>query len=284
MRGRGVFLAALAAALLVASSSGSAATSQAHAGVFTGYGFDACTAPSTASLAAWTASPYRALGIYLGGINRACADGNLSASWVSTTLASGWALLPLYVGLQAPCISNTSLRRISSTPATATNQGAAAADDAAGKATNFGLPAGSPIYFDMEGYKVGVATCTQAVQSFVTGWVNELRADGFVPGVYGSAASTVKDVSTLGTAMPDAIWIANWNGVESVFGDPYVSDSLWANHQRVHQYRGGHKETWGGVAINIDNNYVDGAVVTADARAAAASASAGPARRIGGLG
>jgi hypothetical protein len=262
MRGRGVFLAALAAALLVASSSGSAATTQAHGGVFTGYGFDACTAPSTASLAAWTASPYRALGIYLGGINRACADGNLSASWVSTTLASGWALLPLYVGLQAPCISNTSLRRISSTPATATNQGAAAADDAAGKAAVFGLPTGSPIYFDMEGYKVGVATCTQAVQSFVSGWVNELRADGFVPDVYGSAASTVKDVSTLGTATPDAIWIANWNGVESVFGDPYVSDSLWANHQRVHQYRGGHKETWGGVSISIDNNYVDGAVVT----------------------
>ena len=82
MRGRGVFLAALAAALLVASSSGSAATSQAHAGVFTGYGFDACTAPSTASLAAWTASPYRALGIYLGGINRAWAPGDQKGPWV----------------------------------------------------------------------------------------------------------------------------------------------------------------------------------------------------------
>jgi Domain of unknown function (DUF1906) len=262
MRGRGVFLVALAAALLVASSSGSAATKQAHAGVFTGYGFDACTAPSTASLSAWTASPYRALGIYLGGINRACADGNLSASWVSTTLSSGWALLPLYVGLQAPCVSNTSLRRISSTATTATNEGADAADDAAGKASGFGLPAGSPIYFDLEGYKIGVATCTKAVQSFVAGWVNRLRFDGFVPGVYGSAASTVRDVSVLGAATPDAIWIANWNGVEDVFGDPYVSDSIWANHQRVHQYRGGHKETWGGVSINIDNNYVDGVVVT----------------------
>ena len=262
MSGRGVFLLALAAAVLVASSSGSAANRQARADVFTGYGFDACTAPSTASLNAWTASPYRALGIYLGGVNRACADGNLSASWVTTTLASGWALLPLYVGLQAPCVSATGLQRISSTPATAASQGAAAADDAAAKASGFGLPAGSPIYFDMEGYRIGVATCTKAVQSFVSAWVNELRADGFVAGVYGSAASTVKDVSTLGAATPDAIWIANWNGVEGVFGDPYVSDSIWANHQRVHQYRGGHKEIWGGVAINIDNNYVDGPVVT----------------------
>jgi hypothetical protein len=262
VRGRGVFLAALAAAALVATSSGSGAPAQAHAGVFTGYGFDACTAPSTAALTAWTASPYRALGIYLGGVNRACRDGNLSAAWVSTTLASGWALLPLYVGLQAPCLSNTSLQHISTNPTIATSQGAAAADDAAGKASGFGLPTGSPIYFDMEGYKVGVATCTKAVQSFVVGWVDRLRVDGFVPGVYGSAASTVRDVSALGASTPDVIWIANWNGVESVFGDPYVSDSVWANHQRVHQYRGGHKETWGGVAINIDNNYVDGAVVT----------------------
>jgi hypothetical protein len=230
--------------------------------VFTGFGFDACTAPASATLNAWTASPYRALGIYLGGVNRACGDGNLSASWVSTTLASGWSLLPLYVGLQAPCISQTRLQRISSNATTATNQGAAAADDAVAKASSFGLPSGSPVYFDMEGYGSGSAACTKSVQSFVVGWVNRLRADGFVPGVYGSAASTIRDVSALGAATPDAIWIANWNGVEGVFGDPYVSDSVWANHQRVHQYKGGHKETWAGVSINIDSDYVDGAVVT----------------------
>ena len=44
---------------------------------------------------------------------------------------------------------------------------------------------------------------------------------------------------------------------ESVFGDRYVSDAIWANHQRVHQYRGGHRETWGGVTINIDSNFID---------------------------
>ena len=99
------------------------------------------------------------------------------------------------------------------------------------------------------------------MQSFVSAWVNELRAQGFVAGVYGSAASTIRDIATLGSSLPDAAWIANWNGVEGVFGDPYVSDSLWANHQRVHQYKGGHKETWGGVTINIDSNYVDGPVL-----------------------
>ena len=252
---------ALAAAVLVATAGGSAATLQARATVFTGYGFDACTAPSTNALGAWAASPYRALGIYLGGVNRACRDGNLSAQWVSTTISTGWSLLPLYVGLQAPCVGQTRLQHLSSTPTTAAVQGRTAADDAAGLAAGFGLPAGSPVYFDMEGYKSNDSACTKAVQSFVGGWVTELRTDGYVPGVYGSAASTIRDVSTLGSSLPDVIWIANWNGVEAVFGDPYVSDSLWPNHQRVHQYKGGHNETWGGVTINIDSNYVDGAVV-----------------------
>jgi hypothetical protein len=247
--------------LLVLPASGSAATSAARVGFFTGYGFDACTAPSSAALNAWSASPYRALGIYLGGVNRACADGNLSAPWISSTLASGWSLLPLYVGLQAPCVSNTNLARISTNLTTAANQGHAAADDAVSLTAKFGLPGGTPIYFDMEGYSTTNAGCTKAVQAFVAAWVDELRAQGFVAGVYGSAASTIRDVAQLGSSIPDAAWIANWNGVESVFGDPHVSDSLWANHQRVHQYKGGHRETWGGVTINIDNNYVDGPVL-----------------------
>jgi hypothetical protein len=29
-------------------------------------------------------------------------------------------------------------------------------------------------------------------------------------------------------------------------------------HQRVHQFKGGHDETWGGVTINVDSNAVDG--------------------------
>jgi hypothetical protein len=71
----------------------------------------------------------------------------------------------------------------------------------------------------------------------------------------------MRDVASLGVGLPDAGWIANWNGVENVFGDPYVSDRVWANHQRVHQYKGGHKETWAGATINIDSNIVDGPVV-----------------------
>jgi hypothetical protein len=257
---RGYLTAALGALLLAVAPAGSAALHTAQPVVFTGYAFDACTAPSTNALQAWSASPYRAVGIYLGGVNRACRDGNLSASWVGSTLGMGWSLLPLYVGLQAPCVSQSSLAKISTNATTAATQGRAAADDAASLALGFGLPSGSPIYLDVEGYGTNDTTCTRAVQAFVAGWVEELHAESLAAGVYGSAASTIRDVSRLAT-LPDDAWIANWNGVQTVFGDPYVSDTLWANHQRLHQYKGGHNETWGGVTINIDSNVVDALAV-----------------------
>jgi hypothetical protein len=40
--------------------------------------------------------------------------------------------------------------------------------------------------------------------------------------------------------------------------------SIWSQRSRIHQYRGDHDETWGGVTINIDSNYVDGPVYPED--------------------
>jgi Rv2525c-like, glycoside hydrolase-like domain len=261
---------ALAAGLGLALAGGGTAAERAATGFFTGYGFDACNAPKTAALQSWLASPYRALGIYIGGVNRTCANAQLSPDWVATAEATGWSLIPIYVGLQAPCVGKSGLARFGAASASAL--GAAAADDAVSRAGALGLPGGSPIYFDMEAYALANAACTQTVQTFVSSWVAELHAQGYVAGVYGSAASTMRDLQPLASTAgaPDDVWIADWNGVESVFGDPYVSDSLWTNHQRLHQYRGGHNETWGGVTINVDSSYLDGAVVGATGSAPAA--------------
>ncbi len=253
---------ALAAWLCLAlAGSGLAASGSSKASAFTGYAFDACNAPSLDALDAWLASPYRALGIYVGGANRACANSQLSSTWTAGAVGAGWSLIPLYVGLQAPCVPGSGLAKIA--PANASTQGTAAADDAANDSSTLGLPSGSPLYFDMEGYALNNPACTQAVQAFVSAWVNELHALGYLAGVYGSAASTIRDLQALATtgSSPDDVWIADWNGAESVFGNPYVPDSLWANHQRLHQYRGGHHETWGGVTIDVDSSYVDAAVV-----------------------
>ena len=229
---------------------------------FTGYAFDTCAAPSEGALNAWRVSPYRAVGIYIGGVNRACPDGNLSPTWVAAAVAGGWNLVPLYVGLQAPCVQQRRLELID--PSAAAAQGEAAAEDAAVLAAGFGLGAGSPLYFDMEGYRTDDASCSETVQEFLAAWVSKLRSLGFVPGVYGSAASTIRDLvasSSTGLPSPGDVWIANWNGRPAVFGDPYVPDSLWSSHQRLHQYKGGHEETYGGVTIAIDSDYVDAMVV-----------------------
>jgi hypothetical protein len=232
----------------------------ASAAVFTGLGFDACTAPSARTMSAWKSSPYRAIGVYIGGLNRACSQPNLTSSWVASQTAGGWYLIPTYVGLQAPTSSCTSCAKLSASQATA--QGTAAAVDAVEDAGAVAMGAGSPIYFDMESY-TQTFSATAATLAFLEAWTKKLHALGYLSGVYSSSASGIEDLARqIGTGydLPDAIWIANWNGQQST-ADPAVPASAWTPHQRIHQYRGGHNEAYGGVTINIDNNYVDGPTV-----------------------
>jgi hypothetical protein len=236
------------------------ASASAGGSVFTGLGFDACTAPSSRSMSAWAESPYRAIGVYIGGLNRGCSQPNLTASWVSAQTAAGWNLIPTYVGLQAPTSACSSCAKISSSQATA--QGAAAASDAVAQAAALGMGPGSPIYNDMEAY-TQTSSATATTLAFLEAWTEELHSLGYVSGVYSSSASGIEDIADqIGTGynLPDQLWFANWNGQASST-DPYVPASAWSQHQRIHQYRGGHDERYGGVTINIDNNYVDGATV-----------------------
>ncbi|HXS46877.1 MAG TPA: DUF1906 domain-containing protein [Solirubrobacterales bacterium] len=225
---------------------------------FTGLGFDACTAPSRRSMSAWESSPYRAIGVYIGGANRGCSQPNLTASWVEEQVAAGWSLIPTYVGLQAPTSSCSSCAELSAVAAS--SQGTEAANDAVNQARLVGIGEGSPIYFDMESY-TPTSSASSATLTFLAAWTTRLHALGYDSGVYSSSASGISDlVDQLGSSyqQPDDLWIANWNGQQST-SDPYVPASAWSEHQRIHQYRGGHDETYGGVTINIDNNYVEGA-------------------------
>jgi len=237
------------------------ASASAGGGVFTGLGFDACTAPSSRSMSAWGDSPYRAVGVYIGGINRACSQPNLTAAWVSAQTGAGWHLIPTYVGLQAPTSSCSSCAKLSSSQATA--QGSAAAVDAVAQAAAVAMGPGSPIYYDMESY-TRTSSATGATLAFLEAWTIKLHALGYTSGVYSSSASGIADLVgqlATGYVLPDDVWIANWNGQQNT-DDSVVPDSAWSLHQRIHQYRGGHDETFGGVTINIDNNYVDGATVS----------------------
>ncbi|MGZ4592337.1 MAG: DUF1906 domain-containing protein [Actinomycetes bacterium] len=241
----------------------SSGTARAAGPTFTGLGFDACTAPSLNAMNAWLQSPYRAVNIYIGGASRGCSQIALDASWVSSVVGTGWTLIPTYVGLQAPCSSKYPNRV---DPAKAAAQGTSSADDAIAILNSLGLGTGSIVYFDMEAFSYSNAACLQAVQTFLDAWTVRLHARDYLSGVYTSSntmkATLVDKQGDAAFRQPDDIWFARWPTTgqqpnQAIFGDPAIPDQYWSNHQRIHQYRGGHTETWGGVTINIDNDSLD---------------------------
>ena len=228
--------------------------------VDTGLGFDACSAPSVSAMTAWAASPFRAVGVYIGGQNMACAQTNLTAAWAAAQATAGWHLIPIYVGLQAP---NNGCGCAAISGASAAAQGAAAATDAVSEAAALGLGQGNPIYYDMENYS-RTSTSSAAVLTFLQAWTNGLHLAGYASGVYSSELSGVEDLVAeqgSGYIEPDDLWIANWNGEQST-ADDQVPVADWADHQRMHQYRGGHTDDYGGTSIDIDSDYVDAATAS----------------------
>ena len=235
-------------------------------GTFTGYAFDACTAPSSAAMKAWrTASPFRAVGIYFGGSNRGCTQTNLTAAWVDEQRRAGWRLIPLYVGPQASCTGATKKKYLI-TNAQAGTQGAAAAQDAAIQARALGLAPQSALIYDMEAYATTDVTCRQGVLAFIAAWTARLHDLGYLSGFYSSmgsgGADQVASYPAPGYVRPDYIDFARWDLTPTVT-DPAIPAGYWGPHRRMKQYQGGHVETWGGVSINIDRNFVDFAVLPA---------------------
>jgi hypothetical protein len=203
------------------------------------------------------------VGVYIGGSQRACGDGNLSAAWVAAVNAMGWRLIPTYVGPQAPCVNQSGLGTISASSPSA--QGVANARDAVTQAMRFGMGPGTPIYYDMEAYNPS-AGCSNTVTSFISGWTSGLHALGYKSGAYGSTGSLMTDLSSRvgssGFAAPDDVWFAHWNGAANTSDQgsyPGFPDAYWT-HQRVHQYSGNLSQSWGGVGVSIDADWVDGAV------------------------
>lgn len=233
---------------------------------YSGLAFDTCTAPPLTAIQAWSASPYRAVGVYIGGVNRTCAQPQLTASWVASVSALKWRLLPIYKGLQPPCGGKPTDAKISSVVATARSQGTAAATDAIAKAKALGMQPGSAIYNDIEHYVQTDTTCRDAVLSYVSAWTKELHRLGYVSGVYMNLNLGAKQLSDVYTstayARPDALWIARYDGVDSLKGWTSIADSKWASHQRAKQFKGDHTETYGGVTINIDTDRLDTPVAT----------------------
>ncbi len=231
---------------------------------YVGKAFDACSAPSLATIQKWNASPYRSLGVYVGGASRTCTQPNLTASWVTAVTKMGWRLIPIYKGAQPTCGGRATDPKI--LPSTAAAQGKAAADDAISKGAALGMVAGSAFYNDIEAYARDDPTCRTAVLTYASAWTSRLHARGYLSGVYvnllNGAADFAAVYNSTAYARPDAIWVARYDLSTSLTGWAGIPNSFWAVHQRAKQYRGSHDETWGGVTINIDNDQFDAPVAT----------------------
>jgi hypothetical protein len=209
----------------------------------------------------WRAK-YSATAIYIGGQNMACDYGNLSASWIRQAEATGWSLLPTFVGLQAPC--NDFGGEIN--PKNAAAQGTTAANHAVADAGAFGLGKRSPIYYDMEAYDSTKAKCVTAVLTFLDAWTRQLHTLGYVSGVYSSAGSTIIDLQSTSRiaghwlAEPQAIWFALWDNATDLTGRPYMTSAVWSMSARSKQFSGPHVTTVGGIGLDIDSDMVRGPV------------------------
>jgi glycoside hydrolase-like protein/putative peptidoglycan binding protein len=243
-------------------------------GDFTGYGFDQCLGPSQSAMDQWlTHSPFLAVGIYISGDSRACrSQPNLTSTWVRTQLRRGWRLLPITLGPQASCQPRFPRYGNDETivPKPGTNarygaarqQGRAEAVKTVGTARALGIVAGSTMWYDLEGFDSSLRDCRESALAFLSAWTYKMHALGYVSGVYSSAGSGIAMLDQARVErprafnLPDQIWIARWDGRADT-STSYIAEDGWHPHARVKQYQGGHDETWGGVRINIDRNFLD---------------------------
>jgi hypothetical protein len=238
-------------------------TTDAAVRVSTRQGFDKCFVPTIAQMKRWwDNSPYWNVNVYIGGSSRACAQANLTQSWVAQVHQQGWNFIPTWVGPQAPCTGYPS--RISWNTATARQQGIAEADKAIAAASALGFTNPLIVYYDMEGYPDNLS-CYNAVNAFFDGWGARMRARGHRAGGYGSACASGMRAWGDIQNWPHSVWMAHWiyasyRRTASVWNVACIPNFYWQNHQRIRQYTGDHNETWGGVTFTIDSNALDGIV------------------------
>jgi hypothetical protein len=231
-----------------------------------GEGFDmACVSTASDMLTWWQYSPYYDTGVYIGGSNITCKTNTyLNPTWINSVSGNGWGIMPLWVGLQSPCIANSNnFWTISETQAY--NEGERDADAAMGTASSLGVGS-SIIYFDMEYYTPGSklkdgTACSPLVLQFIQGWADELHSSGYLAGLYGSlgdwwtASGGAQDFIQLSGEIDD-VWISDGNSNnDSVWNLGSLPNSYWSNNQRIHQYiLGEASETWGGVTLGPPPN------------------------------
>ena len=264
---RGV-LALLTGALTLSGLPAHAAT-PVTPGNFTGFAFDTCVTPDSATMDEWrTRSPFWGVGVYFGGEATTCDRTNLTSSWVSRQVKRGWRILPIWVGPQAACSTVPYAADIDPDPAgsyaAAAQQGRSNADAAVRAARNLGIASRSTLWYDIEDFGLRDDHCRRSTLTFLSAWTKRLHALGFTSGVYSNVSAAVDALDYADTvspgsyALPDQIWYAWDNGrADTYIDERWVRGDNWTPHARVHQYELDTLSTYGGVSMVIDHNFMD---------------------------
>lgn len=243
-----VLLAALCAAPQTS------ATDAVRARHFNARGLDSCNAPTHAQMAAfWHQTRWWWWGVYIGGVNRACPNNNLTAHWIRKETGRGWGLQPIWVGKQAPCASQSGLATMSIHRHRAWKQGRQAARKAFRRTRQLGMSRHVPIVYDMEAFDTSRRRCVRAVKAYVQGWSHQLndRAHA-VPGYYGSSCASAVSAMWRIHPRPAYVWAANYGSGRHVHTMSCVPSGIWPH--RLKQYAGGSSVSANGVTLNVDKD------------------------------
>lgn len=245
------------------SARGRRAARTTYAG-WSGFAFDACRAPSQRTMDTWLrTSPFLGVGIYLGGVHRACPQRHLTRGWVTRQTRAGWRLLPLWVGPQAPCTGYQ--WRIDARPGPAGRHGAAAADGAreaqraVAAAQRLGIGHGATLWYDLEPFDTAQPRCRHASLTFLDAWTRSLHRRGYYSGLYSHVNSGVALMSRAHAryARPDRVWFAWVNyRADAAIPSRFVRKRTWMEGRRVHQFALDKRVRFGGVSMDIDWNWV----------------------------
>jgi glycoside hydrolase-like protein len=233
-------------------------------------GLDSCTDPTISQMQAfWNGTPYYNWYVYIGGSTMTCPQPNLSTTWINTVIGNvpnptmHWDLMPIWVGLQAPC-NHVGAATFSLNTSTAYNQGV---NEAAAAATKwhdtYGQSWSTPIAYDLEPFDApltgGCSGSLAAAQSFISGYVHQLHiAPAQKAGLAGAACdSHIQRFVTIAN-VPDFIWPGDWGTAPDPAHISCISDGYWTSHQRHKQWQAPHNETQNGVTLNVDGDCSNG--------------------------
>ena len=245
-------------------------------GDFTGYGFDQCQAPEpvrrwTAGCRARRSSPSASTSpaTRAPAASQTNLDADLGQHPARQRLATAadHARPPGLVPAAVPALrgrqdDQPQARQAGPLRRAALHQGIAEATKTVGVAQGARHRTGQHALVRPRGLRLENTACRESALSFLSGWTRQIRALGYLSGVYSSAGSGIVALDNARVNrptsfnLPDQIWIARWDGGANTTTS-YIREDGWTPHARVKQYQGGHDETWGGVKINIDRNFLD---------------------------